>query len=82
MSDDNQLIQERREKLQALRAQAQANGTATFPNDFKPRHHAADLHQQHGQVPNEELEPKAVKVSVAGRLMLKRVMGKAAFGTI
>jgi lysyl-tRNA synthetase class 2 len=82
MSEDNQLIQERREKLQALRAQAKAAGTATFPNDFKPQHHAADLHLLHGQVPNEELEPKAITVSVAGRLMLKRVMGKAAFGTL
>ena len=81
MSDDpiaeNQLITERREKLQALRAQGIA-----FPNDFKPSHHAANLHHRHGQVPNEELEPQAVKVSVAGRLMLKRVMGKACFGTL
>ncbi len=74
---ENQLITERREKLQALRAQGVA-----FPNDFKPSHHAADLHHKHGQVPNEELEPQAVKVSVAGRLMLKRVMGKACFGTL
>ena len=82
MSDDNQLIAERREKLQALRAEAAKNGTAAFPNDFKPRHHAADLHHKHGQVPNEELEPQAVTVVVAGRLMLKRVMGKACFGTL
>ena len=74
---ENQLITERREKLQALRAEGVA-----FPNDFKPRHHAAELHQKYGQVPNEELEPQAVAVSVAGRLMLKRVMGKACFGTL
>ena len=77
MSDDNSLLQERREKLAALRAQGVA-----FPNDFKPRHHAADLHQRHGQVPNEELEPQAVVVSIAGRMMLKRVMGKACFATV
>jgi lysyl-tRNA synthetase class 2 len=77
MSDDNQLITERREKLQALRAAGVA-----FPNDFKPQHHAADLHHKHGQVPNEELEPQGVKVSVAGRMMLKRVMGKACFATL
>lgn len=35
-TDDNQLIAERREKLAALRAQAQATGAAAFPNDFKP----------------------------------------------
>jgi lysyl-tRNA synthetase class 2 len=77
MTDDNQLIAERREKLQAIRAAGVA-----FPNDFKPRHHAADLHHKHGQVPNEELEPQAVTVSVAGRMMLKRVMGKACFATL
>ena len=77
MSDDNTLIAERREKLQALRRQGNA-----FPNDFKPTHHAADLHQKYGQVDNAELEPQAVAVRVAGRLMLKRVMGKACFGTL
>ncbi|CAD5372642.1 lysine tRNA synthetase, inducible [Rubrivivax sp. A210] len=80
--DENQLITERREKLQALRADAEAKGIAAFPNDFKPRHHAADLHHQHGQVPNEELEPQALPVAVAGRMMLKRVMGKACFATL
>jgi len=81
-TDDNQLIAERREKLTALRVQAKAAGTAAFPNDFKPQHHAADLHHRHGQVPNEELEPQAIKVIVAGRMMLKRVMGKACFATL
>jgi lysyl-tRNA synthetase, class II len=76
-ADDNQLIAERREKLAAIRA----TGVA-FPNDFKPRHQAAELHHRHGAVPNEELEPQAVTVSVAGRMMLKRVMGKACFATL
>ena len=76
-TDENQLIAERREKLQALRA----SGIA-FPNDFKPSHHAADLHRAHGLVPNEELEPQGIAVSVAGRMMLKRVMGKACFATL
>jgi lysyl-tRNA synthetase class 2 len=75
--DDNQLIAERREKLAAIRKQGVA-----FPNDFKPRDRAADLIRKHGALPNEELEPKAVRVTVAGRLMLKRVMGKASFGTL
>ena len=51
--DTNQLIAERREKLAALRQQG-----VPFPNDFKPRHHAAELHQRYAQVPNEELEPQ------------------------
>jgi lysyl-tRNA synthetase class 2 len=81
-ADENSLIAERREKLAALRAQARERGEAVFPNDFKPTHAAAALHERHGQVPNEELEPQAVRVAVAGRLMLKRVMGKACFGTL
>jgi lysyl-tRNA synthetase class 2 len=75
--DDNRLIAERREKLAAIRARGVA-----FPNDFKPTHHAADLVARHGEVPNEELEPQAIQVAIAGRLMLKRVMGKASFATV
>ncbi len=75
--DDNQLIAERREKLAAIRQQGVA-----FPNDFKPKDRAADLIRKHGAQGNEELEPQAIKVSVAGRLMLKRLMGKASFGTL
>ncbi len=75
--DENQLIAERREKLAAIRARGVA-----FPNDFKPGHRAADLHRHHGEVPNEELEPRALAVKVAGRMMLKRVMGKACFATL
>ncbi len=74
---ENQLIAERRDKLQALRQAGVA-----FPNDFKPTHHAADLHLRHGQVPNDELESIGLQVAVAGRMMLKRVMGKACFATL
>jgi len=76
-ADPNQLIAERREKLAALRRQG-----VPFPNDFKPRHHAAELHHRWGKLPNEELEPQAIPVAVAGRMMLKRVMGKACFATL
>ena len=75
--DDNTLITERREKLAAIRARGIA-----FPNDFKPTHHALDLLRKHGEQPNEELEPLAVKVALGGRMMLKRVMGKASFCTL
>jgi lysyl-tRNA synthetase class 2 len=81
-ADDSPLVTERREKLSVLREQARANGQAVFPNDFKPTHQAQDLHQRHGAVPNEELEPQQITVAVAGRLMLKRIMGKACFGTL
>ncbi len=76
-ADENQLIAERREKLAAIRRRGIA-----FPNDFKPRDRAAELIRKHGDSTNEELEPLAVQVSVAGRLMLKRVMGKASFATL
>jgi len=80
--DDNQLIAERREKLRALR-EAQGNGgSVAFPNNFKPGHKAAQLHLEHSAATNESLEATPVNVSVAGRMMLKRVMGKASFATI
>jgi lysyl-tRNA synthetase class 2 len=75
--DENQLMTERRVKLAAIRGAGVA-----FPNDFRPTHKAADLHHRHDQVPGEELEAQAVEVALAGRLMLKRVMGRACFGTL
>ncbi|MCA6216862.1 lysine--tRNA ligase [Ideonella sp. B7] len=80
--EDNQLIAERREKLAELRAAAKAAGQAVFPNDFKPQHRAGPLHHQHDGAEAEALEAQAVPVSVAGRMMLKRVMGKACFATL
>jgi len=81
-TDENQLIAERREKLAAIRAQAKASGSAAFPNDFKPKHHARELLRRYGELSNEELEPQAVAVSLGGRMMLKRIMGKASFATL
>ncbi|MES2977249.1 MAG: lysine--tRNA ligase [Pseudomonadota bacterium] len=75
--DDNQLMAERREKLQAMRQAGIA-----FPNNIKPAHRAAQLFAEFEAKTKEELEPMAVKVSVAGRMMLKRVMGKASFATL
>jgi len=75
--DENTIIAERRAKLAAIRAQGVA-----FPNDFRPEHKAADLHAQYDALDNEALEANPIKVSIAGRMMLKRVMGKASFATI
>ncbi len=80
--DENQLIAERREKLRALREQQAAGGPVAFPNDFQPTHHAAELHAAHGETPAELLESSPIAVSVGGRMMLKRVMGKASFATL
>ncbi len=77
VQDTNQIFEERRGKLKALREQGVA-----FPNDFNREHLAADLHAQNENKTKEELEESPVSVSVAGRMMLKRVMGKASFATI
>ncbi|QDQ25141.1 lysine--tRNA ligase [Chitinimonas arctica] len=75
--DENQLIAERRAKLAELRKLGPA-----FPNDFERKHLAAGLHAAHAESEKEALEAGKIEVSVAGRMMLKRVMGKAAFATI
>src|SRR6266446_9588705 len=75
--DDNQIIAERRGKLKALRAQGSA-----YPNDFRRDALAAELHEAHDAKTAEELESTPVAVAVAGRMMLKRVMGKASFATL
>ncbi|MBS7243150.1 MAG: lysine--tRNA ligase [Comamonas sp.] len=80
--DENKLIAERREKLKAIREQAQAQGVAAFPNDFKPQHRAAALAAQYNALDTEALQASPVTVSVGGRMMLKRVMGKASFATV
>ncbi len=75
--DENRLIAERRSKLDALRA----SGIA-FPNDFRPDAFAGDLHAEYADIEKWDaanLESLAREVRVAGRLMAKRVMGKASF---
>src|SRR5438094_1727208 len=75
--DENQIIAERRAKLSELRRR----GTA-FPNDFTREHLAAELHKAWSGKSNEEIEARQVMAAVAGRMMLKRVMGKASFATV
>ena len=79
-TDDNALIAERRAKLSALRVQGGA-----FPNDFRRTDYAGDLQTEFDDAEhwsNEALEGSGRKVALAGRLMAKRVMGKAAFAQI
>ena len=75
--DDNKLITQRREKLAALREQGVA-----FPNDVVREHKAADLHAQYGEHDKEWFEENVIPVTVAGRMMLQRLMGKASFATL
>jgi lysyl-tRNA synthetase, class II len=76
-ADENQIIAERRGKLADLRAKGQA-----YPNDFRRDALAADLHAKYDVIGNEVLEPMALEAAVSGRMMLKRVMGKACFATL
>ncbi len=75
--DDNKLIAERRAKLTALREAGNP-----FINDFKPTHLAQDVINDFDGFSKEELEEKNIEVSIAGRMMLKRVMGKASFAHV
>src|SRR5437660_8560861 len=83
MSDDaarqseNQIIAERRAKLRLMRERGPA-----YPNDFRRDAFAGALHETHDGKTNEALEAAPVAVAVAGRMMLKRVMGKASFATL
>ena len=76
--DENQIIAERRAKLAALREST----AIPFPNDFVPAHRAGALLAGHDQQTREELEALNLQVSVAGRMVLKRVQGKASFATL
>ena len=73
----NNELKTRREKLSALRA----NGVA-FPNDFRRDSLSNQLHESYGEKSNEELEDLGIEVSVAGRMMTRRIMGKASFVTL
>ncbi|HMM55087.1 MAG TPA: lysine--tRNA ligase [Candidatus Desulfobacillus sp.] len=76
-AEENRIIAERREKLARLRAEGVA-----FPNDFLRENTAGKLDELYGEKEREALEAEPVTVSVAGRIMLKRVMGKASFATL
>ena len=76
--EENRLIAERRRKLARIREE---EGIA-FPNDFRRNVVAAELHARYGDRDNDWFEANPVRVAVAGRMMAKRVMGKASFAHI
>ncbi len=75
--DENALIAQRRAKLNALREAGNA-----FPNDFRRDAIAGELHAEYDDKDNETLEASPIRVKVAGRLMAKRIMGKASFAQV
>ena len=75
--EEHELIALRKAKLDKLRAEG-----AAFPNDFRRTHLSDALHLEHGDSTKEFLAESNVPARVAGRIVLKRVMGKASFLTL
>ncbi|NCN42777.1 MAG: lysine--tRNA ligase [Piscirickettsiaceae bacterium CG_4_9_14_3_um_filter_43_564] len=76
--DENKIIAERRAKLTALREMGQA-----YPNTFRRNDVSSDLHEQYDALTKEQLAEMApIRVKVAGRMMMRRIMGKASFATL
>ncbi|KLN97582.1 lysine--tRNA ligase [Moellerella wisconsensis] len=75
--DLNNELKARREKLSALRDKGIA-----FPNDFRRDVISEQLHRQYDDKTAEELEALNIEVAIAGRMMTRRIMGKASFATI
>lgn len=72
--DTNELIEQRRAKLLAIRAEG-----IPYPNDFRRDAWALDLQTQYENQTEAELEANPIHVKVAGRIMTRRLMGKASF---
>lgn len=72
--DINEQIRQRKMKLAKLREQGLA-----YPNDFRPTVFAEKLHAEYGEASKESLEDKKYPVVIAGRIMARRIMGKASF---
>ena len=77
IQDENHLIEERKKKLKELKK----NGI-NYPNSFRRSNLSMSLIEDYSEFSKEELSEKNISVSVAGRIMLRRVMGKASFSTI
>jgi lysyl-tRNA synthetase class 2 len=75
--DENEQIALRRAKLAELRQQG-----SPFPNDFRRNVIAGELHAEYGEKDAAEIETRNVRVKVAGRMMTRRVMGKASFAHV
>ena len=78
LGGEKAIIEERRRKLEQLRDKGEAYG-----NSFKPKNNAKNLHEEYGNFSKDELSEKNIKdISLAGRIILKRVMGNASFATL
>ncbi len=75
--DEHKLIAERRAKLAILREQGMA-----FPNDFRRNVMAGELHARYSEMDEETLVSENIRVAIAGRMMSRRIMGKASFAHV
>ena len=77
MSEERNEFEVRRHKLASLR-----DAGFNYPNDFKPTHHAKALLDAYGELTKDELAEREIEVAIAGRIVLRRDMGKASFATL
>ena len=78
LGGEKAILEERRKKLENLREKGIA-----YTNSFHPNNSANEIHQIHGELSKEDLAKKNIKnISIAGRIVLKRVMGNASFATL
>jgi len=77
MSEERDIIANRKAKMDGWRAD-----TGIYPNDFRRQDLAEDLHQRAKDFDKPQLLEEAIETAIAGRIMLRRVMGKASFLTI
>ncbi len=72
--DESEVYHIRKQKLAELRSEG-----FNFPNQFRREHLADELMKKYSDFEKEPLAQQRVKVAVAGRIVLKRIMGKASF---
>ncbi len=78
LGGEKAIIEERRKKLEQLREKGDA-----YSNSFKPKNNSKGLLEEYGDLTKDELAEKNIKnISIAGRIVLKRVMGNASFATL
>jgi lysyl-tRNA synthetase class 2 len=72
--DEQEQIKQRREKLNTIREEGIA-----FPTDFRRNVVAGEVLAEYGEKTEEELLAEPIRVKIAGRMMTRRIMGKASF---
>jgi lysyl-tRNA synthetase class 2 len=77
MDQERDLLSNRRAKMEKWLALA-----GSYQNDFRRQHTARDLHDTYADADKQRLQEMQVDTAIAGRVMLRRVMGKASFITV